>query len=64
MNATQVEYQTTSINLIMGCMESQKTQTNIILLDACRDNPFRSLFRTVGEEGGLSSMKAPSGTFV
>jgi TPR repeat protein len=64
LNAKQVEYETTPINLVMGWMESQRTQTNIILLDACRDNPFKSLFRTVGEEGGLSSMKAPSGTFI
>ena len=64
LNAKQVEYETTPLNLVMGWMETQKTQTNIILLDACRDNPFKSLFRTVGEEGGLSSLKAPNGTFI
>ncbi|MDF7821822.1 SUMF1/EgtB/PvdO family nonheme iron enzyme [Runella sp. MFBS21] len=63
-NIKQVAYETLPIELVLGWMEIAHTQTNIVLLDACRDNPFRSLFRTTSVDGGLSSMTAPSGTFI
>jgi formylglycine-generating enzyme required for sulfatase activity len=63
LNKSQVEDETVTIRLVTGWMEEARTKTNIVLLDACRDNPFRS-FRSGGPEGGLASMSAPSGTFV
>ncbi len=42
-------------------MESARNVTNIVILDACRDNPFAAL----GFRGqGLARMDAPTGTFV
>ena len=38
---------------------SARNRTNIIILDACRDNPFKSF----GEQG-LAEMSAPTGTFI
>ena len=61
LNRAQVEDETVTMRLITGWMEEARTKTNIILLDACRDNPFRS-FRS--NEGGLANMSAPSGTFI
>lgn len=61
LNRTQVEDETVTMRMVTGWMEEARTKTNIILLDACRDNPFRS-FRS--NEGGLANMSAPSGTFI
>ncbi|MEL6264405.1 MAG: caspase family protein [Pseudomonadota bacterium] len=43
-------------------MESART-TNIITLDACRNNPFQRRFRSA-RDGGLARMNAPIGSFV
>lgn len=38
------------------------TQTSIVILDACRNNPFEQRFRRVG--GGLAQIDAPAGTLL
>jgi formylglycine-generating enzyme required for sulfatase activity len=63
-NVKQVAYEAIPVDIVLGWMETARTQTNIVLLDACRDNPFRSLFRSTSTDGGLGSMTAPSGTFI
>jgi hypothetical protein len=44
-------------------MEGSGTKLNLVLLDACRNNPFggRGLR---GAEGGLAQMRAPEGTLI
>ncbi|CTQ57645.1 putative protein containing caspase domain protein [Roseibium album] len=43
-------------------MFSANNKTNIVILDACRDNPFVSIPDL--NENGLAEMKAPRGTFL
>jgi uncharacterized caspase-like protein len=43
-------------------MQESKTRVNIVVLDACRDNPFGGRFRGLGR--GLAFMDVPSGTYV
>jgi hypothetical protein len=43
-------------------METAQNRVNIVILDACRDNPFGRSFRT--ESKGLASIDAPSGTII
>jgi hypothetical protein len=43
-------------------MQEAKTRVNIVVLDACRDNPFAGRFRSLGR--GLAFMDAPVGTYV
>ncbi len=43
-------------------MSAAKTRLNIVILDACRNNPFERSFRS--STRGLAQMKAPSGTFI
>ena len=43
-------------------MFSARNQTNIVILDACRDNPFEAIPDL--NENGLAEMKAPRGTFL
>ena len=45
---------------VMGSMEeAQNTATKILMIDACRNNPFRSWGR--GDQKGLGSVTAPDG---
>jgi uncharacterized caspase-like protein len=47
---------------VLAAMHDAKTRVNIVILDACRDNPFVTRFR--GLTRGLAFMPAPAGTYV
>ncbi|MBX3608203.1 MAG: caspase family protein, partial [Piscinibacter sp.] len=51
-----------SAQLVLEKMESARNRMNILVLDACRNNPFAS--RTRGTTNGLAVMNAPAGTLV
>ncbi len=57
-----VEYESVRVGRVLAKMNSADTRVNIVILDACRDNPFSRSFRTV--QKGLAYMHAPSGTFI
>ena len=61
-----VEYNCVHAGRILTKMEDAGCKTNIIILDACRDNPFqRSWSRGVKSGGsGLAFMDAPSGSII
>jgi uncharacterized caspase-like protein len=55
--------QMTGLAGILDQMEKSGTRINLLLLDACRDNPFRD--RGVrSTTGGLAQMQAPPGTLI
>ena len=58
----EVSYQSLDAQAVMDKMESAGNGTNIVILDACRDNPFLRSFRS-GRQG-LTQMDAPVGTLV
>jgi Caspase domain len=59
----EVEDQGVSMNLVMGELESARNRMNIVILDACRDNPFASRFRSATR--GLALIKnAPTETYI
>jgi uncharacterized caspase-like protein len=49
------------VGRVLRAMKAAHNEMNIVVLDACRDNP---LPRTRGIERGLARMDAPSGTFI
>lgn len=49
--------------LVLDNMEAANSRMNIVILDACRNNPFPSLTRTVGNQG-LAEMKKARGSFI
>ena len=51
------------ISSILRKMETAGNALNIIVLDACRDNPFKSFFRSAGA-AGLAKMDAPAGSLL
>jgi hypothetical protein len=57
-----VRYKTVNAGLILAKMEDSRNRANIVILDACRNNPFKGLFRSPSM--GLSKMDAPKGTFI
>lgn len=59
-----VKYNCTNANIVLDVMESLGCSMKIVILDACRNNPFaRSWYRSTGG-GGLGVMNAPKGTFI
>jgi len=63
MNIEQeVEYEALDVGFVLAYMESAKADVNIVILDACRNNPFARTFRDTKQ--GLSSIVAPTGTLV
>ena len=49
---------------VLGFMETTNSRMNIVILDACRNNPYPALHRSVGESGGLGEMKKARGAFI
>lgn len=47
---------------VLRQMSSARNRTNIMVLDACRNNPFESM--PALNESGLAEMRAPTGTFL
>jgi uncharacterized caspase-like protein len=58
-----IDFQMLDGNLVLRQMEGAGTKLNIVILDACRNNPFggRGLRATAG---GLAQMDAPEGTLI
>jgi uncharacterized caspase-like protein len=60
---TDVDFQMVDTALVLRQMEGAGTKLNIVILDACRNNPFGSRGLR-GSEGGLAQMHAPEGTLI
>ena len=52
------------LNRVIDTMEKSGTATNIIILDACRDNPFERAWHRSGSTRGLAPVYAPKGTII
>jgi uncharacterized caspase-like protein len=58
-----VKYQAVDANKILDEMATANNGLNIVILDACRDNPFARSFRNASRGLAIVS-SAPSGTFI
>jgi len=58
----ELAYQALDAQAVMDKMESAGNGTNIVILDACRNNPFVRSFRSARQ--GLAQMDAPVGSVV
>jgi hypothetical protein len=50
--------------MVLAQMEMSNSRMNIVILDACRNNPFPALHRSLGESAGLGEMKKARGAFI
>jgi len=57
-----VPYECVNAGRVLGRMEDAGNGLNIVILDACRNNPFARSFRS--DSRGLAKMDAPSGSLV
>ena len=55
-----------SVQDIMGFLRAQTNQVNILILDACRDNPFESKWNTTRslKSQGLAKIPPPTGSLI
>lgn len=58
----EVEDESVDVNLVLEKMESAGNRLNIVVLDACRNNPFQRSFRSASR--GLAPLDAAKGTLV
>lgn len=58
----QVRLQTVDVDVVLDQMAAAHSRVNLVILDACRNNPFEHKFR--GLSGGLAQINAPEGTMI
>ena len=62
----KIEEYAINVNRIMKYLTVITDQVNILILDACRNNPWEGNFRSIGKKnkGGLAKMPAPTGSLI
>ncbi len=58
----EVPYESIDVRSVLAKMESAGNALNLVILDACRNNPFPSRFRSTSR--GLARVQAPIGSLV
>ena len=58
----EVPYKAVDVQQVLDKMETARNRINVVILDACRDNPFARSTRS--NSGGLSQVDAPIGSLV
>jgi formylglycine-generating enzyme required for sulfatase activity len=58
----EVEDASVDVNLVLNYMDDAQNGLNIVILDACRNNPFGRSFRSA--INGLAQVDAPTGTLI
>ncbi len=61
---TDAKHSSLSLDKVIDTMEKAPTSTSIIMLDACRNNPFERGWHRSAATRGLASVYAPRGTLV
>lgn len=60
--ASDIKFESMDAALVLKEMAYADNRLNMVILDACRDNPFAASFRTISR--GLAQINAPSGTLL
>ncbi len=61
---TDVVYNTLNVNQVLGNMDEKKVGMKLLILDACRDNPFKRSWTRGGGSKGLAQLSATKGTYI
>lgn len=62
--AEQIEYDCVAADRVLAYMDAASTKVNLIIMDACRNNPFERSWHRSGAGNGLAMMDAPKGTLI
>ncbi|MBF0288660.1 MAG: caspase family protein, partial [SAR324 cluster bacterium] len=57
-----IEFEAVDVGRVLEKMDTAENRLNIVILDACRDNPFARSFRSSTK--GLAQMDSPGGTLI
>jgi hypothetical protein len=57
---TDVRYRAVALGQVLGYMDEAKTDLNILIIDACRNNPVERKFRSASR--GLARVRMPEGS--
>ncbi|GAA4418957.1 hypothetical protein GCM10023187_52890 [Nibrella viscosa] len=60
----QIRYHCMDLGRVLAAMEGSNASTNIVLLDACRNNPYKKSWSKGGLAEGLTIPRNPPGTIV
>ncbi len=60
---SDIDFQMLDTNLLLRVLESAGARLNLVILDACRNNPFQ-VSRLRAARSGLAQMQAPEGTLI
>jgi len=63
-SASDTEFECINVNKVLGKLIDKKIETRILLLDACRDNPFEKAWNRSGTGSGLGYIDAADNTFI
>jgi len=58
----RVKLEAVDIETVLDQMQGARSKVNVVILDACRNNPFERRFRSAS--GGLAQINAPEGTLI
>jgi formylglycine-generating enzyme required for sulfatase activity len=61
-NEQHISLEAMDVDVVLQQMVGAGSRVNLVILDACRDNPFERSFRS--SSGGLAQMTAPQGTMI
>ncbi|TCH97715.1 caspase family protein [Roseococcus sp. SYP-B2431] len=61
---TDAKHSSLSLDKVIDVMEKSNASTKIIILDACRDNPWERAWSRAASIRGLASVYAPKGTII
>jgi len=60
----EIDFAALNFDIVLRKMATANNGLNIVILDACRNNPFARSWSRGDEEGGLAQINAPTGTFI
>jgi hypothetical protein len=63
-NERTVEYDCVRVDRVLSHLEAAKTSVNLLILDACRNNPFERSWGRDLSQRGLAVMEAPKGSLI
>ena len=61
---SDVEFNCVRVDRVIGKMETAKNNVNIVILDACRDNPYERSWTRSARGRGLATVTSPVGSVI
>jgi len=60
----EIDFAALNFDIVLRKMATANNGLNIVILDACRNNPFARSWSRSTHDGGLAQVTAPTGTFI